>query len=80
MDDPVALVTGELMEYINIIKNNKYRPLYRNSYSKEIGRLAQLIPGLVEGNNKMSFIKKTAVPANRWRDVTYGRVVVYYRP
>ena len=28
----------------------------------------------------MLFIDKTTVPANRWRDVTYGRVLVEYRP
>ena len=28
----------------------------------------------------MFFIDKTAVPADRWRDVTYGRMMVYYRP
>ena len=34
--------------------------------------------GLVEGNNTMFFIDKKDVPVDRWRDVTYGRVVVYY--
>ena len=28
----------------------------------------------------MFFIEKTAVPADRWRDVTYGQIVVDYRP
>ena len=28
----------------------------------------------------MFFIDKTAVPADRWRDVMYGRMMVYYRP
>ena len=55
--------TGELMEYRNIINNPKYRPLYQNSYVKEIRRLAQGMPGLVEGTNTIFFIKKTAVPA-----------------
>ena len=61
------------------MKNPKYRPLYQNSYFKEIRRLAQGIPGLVEGTNTMFFIDKTDVPANRWRDVTYGQIVVDYR-
>ena len=38
------------------------------------------MPGLEEGTNTMFFIKKTAVPADRWRDVTYVRIVVDYRP
>ena len=28
--------TGELMNYRKLMKNPKYRPLYRNSYAKEI--------------------------------------------
>ena len=38
------------------------------------------MPGLVEGTRTMFFIDKTDVPSNRWRDVTYGRVVVDYIP
>ena len=38
------------------------------------------MPGLVEGTNTMFFIKKTAFPNDRWRDVTYGQIVVDYRP
>ena len=62
------------------MKNPKYRPLYCNYYAKEIGRLTQGMPSLLEGNNPMVFIKKTAVTAEMWRDVTYGRIVVDYRP
>ena len=68
--------TGELMEYQRLMKNPKYCSLYCNSYAKEIGQLSQGMPGLVEGTNKMFFMEKTDVPANRWRDVKYGRVVV----
>ena len=72
--------TGELMDFRKMMMNPKYYPLYRNSYATEIGRLAQGMPGLVEGTNTLFFIKKTSVPADRWRDVTYGRIVVDYRP
>jgi len=72
--------TGELMEYRAVMKNPKYRPLYAKSYSKELGRLAQGLPGLVDGTNTIFFIPKRDVPLERWRDVTYGRVVVNYRP
>ena len=34
----------------------------------------------MEGTNTMFFIKKTSVPANRWRNVTYGKIVVDYKP
>ena len=71
--------TVKLMEYRKFMDNPKYRPLYRNSYAKEIGRLAQGMPGLIKVTNTMFLIDKTAFPSNRWRDVTYGRVVVDYR-
>ena len=72
--------TGELMEYRHIMKSPKYRSLYKNSYSKELGRLAQGIPDVVKGTNTIFFIDKADVPAERWKDVTYGRIVVDYRP
>ena len=37
------------------------------------------MPDLVEGTNPIFFIEKTSVPADRWRDVTYGQIVVDYR-
>ena len=72
--------TGEFMEYRKLMRKPKYRQLYRNYYSKEIGRLAQGMTGLVEGTNTMFFIENQDIPVDRWKDVTYGRVVVEYRP
>jgi len=72
--------TGELMEYRHLMKNPKYRQLYGKSYAKELGRLAQGMPGQVEGTNTIFFIDKSDIHTARWRDVTYGRIVVNYRP
>ena len=72
--------TGELMEYCRLMKNPKYRPLYRDSYDKELVRLAQGMPGLAEGTITIVFIHKKEVPADRWREITYGQIVVNYRP
>ena len=72
--------TGELMEYRAIMSNPKYRTMYAQLYAKELGRLAQGIPGMVTGTNTVFFINKSEVPAARWRDITYGPVVVNYRP
>ena len=36
--------------------------------------------GRVEGTDKIIFIDKQDIPTTRWRDVTYGRVVVNYIP
>ena len=68
------------MEYRRLMKNPKYRQLYRNSYAKEIVQLAQGMTGLVEGTKTMFFIEKKDVPVDRWRDVKYERLVVDYRP
>ena len=38
------------------------------------------MPGLVEGTNTMFLIDKQDIPVKRWKDVTYGRVVVDYFP
>ena len=48
--------TGELMEYRKLMNKPKYFPLYCDYYAKEIGRLAQGMPGLVEGTSTVFFI------------------------
>ena len=68
------------MEYRHIIKNPKYCQLYATSYSKELGRLAQVMSVKAEGTNTIYFIYKANIPSERWKDVTYDRVVVAYRP
>ena len=71
---------GELMEYRQVMKCPKYQKLYAKSYSKELGWLAQGIPGFVNGTNTIFFINKTDVPTELWKDATYDRVVVNYHP
>ena len=71
---------GELIEYRHLMKNPKYCQLYGKSYAKELGRLAQGIPGQVEGTNTIFFIDKSDIPTARWRDVTYSRIVANYGP
>ena len=38
------------------------------------------MPGKVEDTNNIFFINNSDIPINFWKDVTYGRVVVNYRP
>ena len=71
--------TGELMEYRHLMKNPKYREIWSKSYGDEIGRVFQGMPGRVDGTNTAFFVHKEAVPANRWKDVTYGRIVTSVR-
>eukprot|EP00804_Cyclotella_cryptica_P002887 CCRYP_009399-RA/>CCRYP_009399-RA protein AED:0.22 eAED:0.24 QI:0/0/0/1/1/1/2/0/735 len=49
--------TGELMEYRHIVANPKYRDTWKNAYGKELGRLAQGLPGIVKGTNTIVFIQ-----------------------
>ena len=72
--------TGELMEYRHLIANPAYRPVWKPAYGKEIGRLAQGIPGVVEGTDTIIFITKDEIPFERRGDCTYGRIVANYRP
>eukprot|EP00804_Cyclotella_cryptica_P018237 CCRYP_005972-RC/>CCRYP_005972-RC protein AED:0.07 eAED:0.01 QI:0/-1/0/1/-1/0/1/0/582 len=68
------------MEYRHLIKDPKYSTTWRNAYGKELGRLAQGIPGLVQGTNTIVFITKDDVPTDRRCDVTYGRICANFCP
>ena len=72
--------TGELLEYRHLIKNPKYCTIWKNAYGKELGRLAQGIPGTVKGTNTIVFTAYNEIPPQRRKDVTYGRIVANYRP
>eukprot|EP00804_Cyclotella_cryptica_P024119 CCRYP_007336-RA/>CCRYP_007336-RA protein AED:0.15 eAED:0.19 QI:0/0/0/1/0.33/0.25/4/0/962 len=72
--------TGELMEYRHLIANPKYRDTWQNAYGKELGRLAQGLPGIVKGTDTIAFIQRSHVSQDRWKDVTYGRIVANFRP
>ena len=72
--------TGELMEYRHLIGNPKYREIWGRSFGNELGRLAQGMKGRVDGTDTIFCIDKKDIPAARWQDVTYGRIVVSFRP
>ena len=54
--------TGELMEMRHLMKSPKYRKILVKSYGNELGRLAQGMPGRVEGNNTIIFINIEQIP------------------
>ena len=70
---------GELLQYRHLIKRKEYREVWSRSYGNELGRLAQGLPGRVEGTNTLYFILKSEVPSDRFKDVTYGQIVCNYR-
>ena len=64
----------------NLIKRDEYREVWMGALGKEIGRLAQGLPGVVEGTDTIRFIHKHEIPNDRFKDCTYGSIVCNYRP
>jgi hypothetical protein len=70
--------TGDLMEMRQLLQNPKYSEVWGKSYTKELGRLAQGVPG-TKGTDTIVFIKYDDIPLDRQRHVTYCRTMVMYR-
>ena len=71
---------GKVLEYKHLIADPKTRAVWQRAFGNELGRLAQGMPGRVEGTNTIFFIRKSDIPADRRGDVTYVGYVVNYRP
>jgi hypothetical protein len=67
------------MEMRQLLRNPKYSNLWGKSYTKELGRLSQGIPG-TKGTDTIVFIKHDKISLDQRRNVTYGKTVVTYRP
>ena len=57
----------------------EYREVWGSAYGKELGRLAQGLPGICEDTDTIDFIHKHEVPSDHFKDVTYGQIVCNYR-
>jgi len=71
---------GDLLEYRHLIRHPEYQEIWGNAFGKEIGRLAQGLPGVVEGTDTIDFIDKNEVPNNIYKDCTYVKIVESYGP
>ena len=71
---------GSIMEYKHLIADPRTRKTWSRSCGNEFGRLAQGMPGRVEGTNTIFFIRKADIPADRLKDVTYVTFQCLYRP
>ena len=69
--------TGKLTDYRQLIKNENHRLVWSRSFANELERFLQVIR-YVKGTSTMKFISHSQVP--KGRTVTYGRIVVDYRP
>ena len=70
---------GKILEYKHLIANPKTRAVWQRAFGNKLGRLAQGMPGRVEGTNTIFFIQKSDIPADRRGNVTYVGYVVNYR-
>ena len=68
------------MNHIQLSKNPKHQKIWKQSFANNIGRLYQGSGGRVEGTYTTFFIAKYQVTIDRLKDVTYGRILVDYRP
>ena len=67
--------TGDLLDYCHLVKHPKHKKLWGGAFGKKVGRLAQGFPGIVEGTDTLNFIFKHEIPSDRFKDVTYARIV-----
>ena len=72
-------VNRELLQYQHLMDGPEYRVLRGKAYAKECGILTQRLPGVVDGTDTFDFIKKKEVTLNRYKDITYGKIVCNYR-
>jgi len=72
--------TGELLEMHHLLVNPKYKDVWGKSYTTELGRLAQGIPGVSEGTNTIEFITCGKIPMDRLKNFTYRCICANYRP
>ena len=71
--------TGESLEYRDLIKRPDLKDTWFTSLANELGILAQGIRD-IKGTDTIFFIPKSEIPQDRRKDITYGRIVVDYRP
>ena len=72
-------ITGEKMEYRDLIKRPTLRDTWHKSLANEVGCLTQCICN-VEGTTTLFFIPQSKILMHRGKEITYGRIVVAYKP
>ena len=80
MNAVIHPTTGKPMSYEQLQKDPGTKTLWEGQMAKELGRLAQGLPG-TEGTNTIMFMTHNDIaniPSDR--TVTYARIVVDYRP
>ena len=68
-------VNGELLECRHLANRKEYKHKWGYQFGNEVGRLAQGMPGRVQGTNTMFFITKKQIPEDQRQDSTYRHIV-----
>ena len=68
------------MEYRHLMRENKPKKLCQHSFANELGKLAQGVGKRVKVTDTIFFVYYEDVIIELHKDITYGRIVVYYRP
>jgi hypothetical protein len=71
--------TGQLLEYRQLLRHPKFKEAWNISAANEFGRLAQGIKGRVKATDTIRFIRKSEIPHDRLKDVTYIKFVCQVR-
>jgi hypothetical protein len=73
--------TGKLLNYRQLMRDPKYQKDWSTSSANEFGRLANGVGGRIKDpTNTIKFIRRSEIPGNRKKDVTYGQFVCSVRP
>ena len=71
--------TGDELEYKQLIARPDTKAQWQQSFTNELGRLAQGQDNNNVGTNTINFIPFDNIPTDRRKDITYGRIVVEYK-
>ena len=71
---------GMQLEYRHLIKDPTAKTTWELSFCNELGRLSGGFGNNIKGTNTISFIPYQDIPQDRRGNITYGKIVVDYRP
>ena len=71
----IDMETGELLDYRKLLHHPKFKEAWSLSAANEFGRLAQGIGGRIKGTDTITFINKSEISSDRWKDITYIKFV-----
>ena len=75
--DPIY---GASMGHIHLTRSPNHKVPWTTSFSNKVGRLAQGVGDIMKGTNTIYYIYYALITKDRRSDITYGQIVVDYRP